>query len=491
MAGTKAFIDSDLASVFEMIPDEKTGKLARKLLTTLFWGDSVRVTGKRDGFHVLDFTTREYDEVKKHYVWRKHEALMSSKVKLRDSSVLKVRFVDVGQGDGAIIESPDGQIVVLDGGEEDNFYNYFTAAWAHELRTGPVELAAIVVSHGDADHFSGLTRLVLGRGPKDGPPVATKRVFHNGLAKHPSSAGQQMLGKTAKVDGTTYLVALEDDLLAVPDEDLNKPFLAWKSALQRLKKGTAGFKMRRLEYGDGDAFDFLAGEDITVDVLGPITDVVKGKPALPMLREPGGGGLSISHTINGHSVVLRLTYGNVRMLFGADLNEESEQRLLARTRADGISLTSEVLKVPHHGSADFSPAVLDAIRPVVSVISSGDENGAKEYIHPRAGLVGALGKYSRGTVERPLVYVTEMVAFFRRIGRASVHGFSKTGEELPTGERVANAYSKSSFGIVHVRTDGERVLVATPSGKFDQKEAYAFRVSSNGAVTFEETPEVL
>jgi hypothetical protein len=249
--------------------------------------------------------------------------------------------------------------------------------------------------------------------------------------------------------------------------------------------------MRRLEYGDGDAFDFLAGEDITVDVLGPITDVVKGKPALPMLREPGGGGLSISHTINGHSVVLRLTYGNVRMLFGADLNEESEQRLLARTRADGISLTSEVLKVPHHGSADFSPAVLDAIRPVVSVISSGDESGAKEYIHPRAGLVGALGKYSRGTVERPLVYVPEMVAFFRRIGRASVHGFSKTGEELPTGERVANAYSKSSFGIVHVRTDGERVLVATPSGKFDQKEAYAFRVSSNGAVTFEETPEVL
>jgi hypothetical protein len=52
-------------------------------------------------------------------------------------------------------------------------------------------------------------------------------------------------------------------------------------------------------------------------------------------------------------------------------------------------------------------------------------------------------------------------------------------------------YAKSSFGIVHVRTDGERVLVATPSGKFDQKEAYAFRVGSNGAITFEETPEVL
>jgi hypothetical protein len=300
-----------------------------------------------------------------------------------------------------------------------------------------------------------------------------------------------MLGKTAKVDGTTYVVGLEEDVLSVADKELNKPFQEWKSALQRLKKGTTGFRMRRLEYGDDQAFDFLNSEDITVEVLGPITEVVKGKPALPMLRNPDTHGLSISHTINGHSVVLRLTYGNVRMLFGADLNEESEQRMLARTRADGVSLTSEVLKVPHHGSADFSPAVLDAIRPVVSVVSSGDESGAKEYIHPRAGLVGALGKYSRGTVERPLVYVTEMVAFFERIGRASVHGFSKTGEELPKGRRVANAYSKTAFGIVHIRTDGERVLVATPTGKFDQKEAYVFHVDANGEITFEDVPKIL
>jgi hypothetical protein len=490
MAGKEVFIDSDLAAVFEMVPDTKSGKLKKKRLATLFWGDSVRIIGKRDGFHRLDFTTRQFDDKKKRYFWRKHEALMSSKVKLRDTSVLKVRFVDVGQGDGAIIESPDGQIVVLDGGEVDNFYNYFTAAWAHRLRTGPVELAAIVVTHGDADHYSGLTRLVLGWGPKDGPPVKTKRVYHNGLAKRPSGA-KKMLGKTVKVDGTTYIVGLEEDLLSVPDKELNGPFVKWKEALQILKKGSRGFAMRRLEYGDDKAFDFLKREDIRVDVLGPSTDEVKGKPALPMLHEPGGSSLSVSHTINGHSVVLRLTYGNVRMLFGADLNEESEQRMLARTRADGISLTSEVLKVPHHGSADFSPAVLDAIRPVVSVVSSGDESGAKEYIHPRAGLVGALGKYSRGTVERPLVYVTEMVAFFQRIGRASVHRFSDTGKELPTGQRVANAYSKSSFGIVHVRTDGERVLVATPSGKFDKKEAYAFRVGVNGEIEFEDTPKIL
>jgi hypothetical protein len=162
-----------------------------------------------------------------------------------------------------------------------------------------------------------------------------------------------------------------------------------------------------------------------------------------------------------------MTYGNVRFLFGADLNEESQEALLARVRADNTSLEADVFKVPHHGSADFSPRMFDAVRPVVSVVSSGDESSAKEYIHPRAGLVGALGRYSRGTVERPLVYVTEMVAFFERVGSSF------------------RLYQKKQFGIVHVRTDGERVLVATHSGKSDQKESYVFSVNARGDIAFE------
>ncbi len=41
------------------------------------------------------------------------------------------------------------------------------------------------------------------------------------------------------------------------------------------------------------------------------------------------------------------------------------------------------------------------------------------------------------------------------------------------------------FGIVHVRTDGERVTVATHSAKDDQKESYAFSVGDAGEITFE------
>ena len=96
------------------------------------------------------------------------------------------------------------------------------------------------------------------------------------------------------------------------------------------------------------AFDFLDAEGIKVDVLGPIVEQVNGRDALPWLSDA-------SHTITGHSIVLKMTFGNVRFLFGADIDTPSEERLLAKAAEIGASLTAEVLKVPHHGSADFVP----------------------------------------------------------------------------------------------------------------------------------------
>jgi hypothetical protein len=262
---------------------------------------------------------------------------------------------------------------------------------------------------------------------------------------------------------------------------MNTPFQRWQKALLQLRKDSAGLKCKRLEFGNDKGFEFLADEGIQVQVLGPITEMVQGKPALPFLRRPEGG-LSASHTVNGHSVILKVTLGNVRFLFGADLNQESEERLLQAAKERTLSLTAEILKVPHHGSADFSPRMLEAVKPVVSVISSGDENEAKEYIHPRAGLVGALGKFSRGTVDKPLIYVTEMVAFFARLGDINATGLK--GRKKDEVVAVHNAYQKTQFGIVHVRTDGQRVLVVTHSGRDDQKESYAFTVDERGDVSF-------
>jgi hypothetical protein len=186
MPTTLRYLDTDMVTVYETGADGKKHRLA-----TLRWGDQVKVKGKSQGFWKLDFTTRVWDPnkgEKRQYVWRKHNAFIDGDVVFRDEPLLKVRFVDVGQGDGAIIETPDGQIILVDGGEEEHLYHYFTAAWAHLLRNKAVELAAIVVTHGDADHFEGLTRLVNGCGPQGKPPITTKRVFHSGLASDPAAA---------------------------------------------------------------------------------------------------------------------------------------------------------------------------------------------------------------------------------------------------------------------------------------------------------------
>ena len=494
MATETRFLNDDVVRI-PTYPIGSTFTKGEKLrTTTLFWGDRVRIVGKHNGQNVVELSRLEWDEAGKRYKTLKYAGLLPKKATFRDDSVLKVRFVDVGQGDGAMVETPKGQLLFIDGGEADHLRRYVRVAFAHILRTKPLDCAAIIVTHGDADHFAGLTRLLNARRSSNGESFVTaERVFHNGLVKVSQASGATAFGKSRKVDGRTYAVELEDDLTQVADSRMNKPFLDWKAALKRLKtRDGKKPKIRRVEYGDDQAFDFLAGEGIGMTVLGPLTEKVNGKPALPFLKTPGASSLSASHTVNGHSIVLKLTYGNVRFLFGADLNEESEEALLERARADNISLTAEVLKVPHHGSADFSPRILEAIKPVVSVISSGDENTAKEYIHPRAGLVGALGRYSRATVQKPLVYVTEMVAFFQRFpGFNKVTALTTTGKDGKQLYTGPNAYVKSAYGIVHVRTDGERVLVATPSGKEDQKESYVFHVDQRGDIEFEEKPRIL
>ncbi|MBM4188792.1 MAG: MBL fold metallo-hydrolase [Gemmatimonadetes bacterium] len=459
MPSTTVYLANDIVRLRRVAPDAK-GK--HPLVATLFWGDRVTLVRKEAGRHVVRLPRREWNEATKDYDEKVVECFLPAKVTFRDDPLLKVRFVDVGQGDGAVIATPRGEVILIDGGEESHLRRYLSAAYSHILHTRPLHCRALVITHGDADHFAGLTDLARATRKKTSadPMITVGAVYHAGIVKGEKSH----LGRTVKVGTRKYLTELHDDVRDLPDSRLNDSFRAWKAAFAALKTKTGGkVKSRRLVWGQAKAFDFLSDEGIGVEVLGPIVEQISGADAVPWLGDAG-------RTINGHSIVLKMKYGNVRFLFGADLNEPSEERLLAKAADSGVSLTAEVLKVPHHGSADFSPRMLEAIRPVVSVISSGDENVAKEYIHPRAGLVGALGKYARATVARPLIYVTEMVAFFKR------------------SKKSFRWYEKTTFGIVHIRTDGTRVLAVTNSGRDDRKEAYAFRVDAQGDVAFE--PEV-
>lgn len=515
-------INVDLAKVFET-PDKKG------FIRTMAWGDFVEVlnvTKEHVEVRVFKFKPLPdggFEPVTSSgfIVPPKSPDLKPADVvtEKKNNRVLKFNFVDVQQGDGATIETPKGKIVLIDGGDNQLFARYLAARFQRTSEAKPQEIDCILVTHGDADHFLGLTEIFESESltrKKSRLFIHPRRVYHNGLVKRPSRVGgkalkeTEMLGATTKVKDPetgkdiTVVTGLEEDLLKVDDAQMNQPFRKWKAALAAYKK-RGPIQFRRLQIGDHDAFDFLADEDIRVEVLGPIPFESGGVKGLKFLGSPkrgprvghesletnGGGftGASASHTINGHSIIFRLTYGDFSFLFTGDLNDEAG-RVLARFHNRGvINLQSEVFKVPHHGSADFSGAFIQAVSPVISIVSSGDESARKEFIHPRATIIGSLGKYSR--LEEPLIFVTELVAFFTLEGpvRPEFHTLDEDDVcVIKDGAAVLNekaqkqffAFSRASFGIVKVRTDGHRLLVYTNSGQADLKEAYCYRMNDWG-----------
>lgn len=417
---------------------------------------------------------------------------------IKDNDVLKVNFVDVQQGDGCVIETPTGKVILVDGGDNQMFARYLASRYRDTGETKPKLIDCIVVTHGDADHFSGLTEIHESEThttPRKRLFIHPKRIYHNGLVKRPTETNgkdtrdKDMFGATVTSGDETWITALEDDLRNVDPAEMNRPFKKWREAIDVWTTRYNDTEMRRLELGADDAFDFLEEDDIRVEVLGPITVPDSDVPALKFLGTPkkelGKGhnpfelhegkfsSCDASHTVNGHSIVLKITFGGFSFLLTGDLNDQSE-RILTRAHNEGeINLLSDILKAPHHGSADFSAAFLQAVSPLVSIISSGDESEAKEYIHPRATLIGSLGKHSR--LPEPVILVTEMVAFFRLMGN-SVTTSNKPGE----APEHFFGFSRAAYGIVKIRTNGTRLLVYTNSGKDDLKEAYAFEVDEMG-----------
>ncbi len=497
----QSVINVDLADVFEK-PKRK------KFLHTLAWGDAVEVL-ETTNTH-LRINTVRYDEkddgsilpvnTEAYICPTKSSGIKPADIVIpqKESRVLKVNYVDVQQGDGAVIESPDGKVILVDGGDNQMFARYLAARYHGTSWTKPKDIDCILVTHGDADHFLGLVEIFNSEGnpePRKRLFIAPKRVYHNGLVKRPSPDAnkkkvpdKQLLGPTKTVAGETILTGLVDNLLGVPDEEMNLPFRKWKEALTAWNE-RGEIQFRRLSFGVNDAFDFFRGNNLEISVLGPFLTEKGDVKGLKFLGNPPEGprigheslgldqepftGFSASHTINGHSIVFRLRYGGFSYLFTGDLNDEASRTLAQKHQNGEINLRSEVYKVPHHGSADFFGAFFQMISPIISVVSSGDESARKEYVHPRATLMGALGRHSR--TDEPLIFVTELVAFF------NVEGWVRLADDKKAAKRGEFfGFSRDCYGIVKTRTDGRRLLVYTDSGKVDLKEAYCYALDETG-----------
>ena len=146
---------------------------------------------------------------------------------LRTTPLLWLSMVDVQQGDGLILRTPTGKVVFID--DNKLFARFVANAFPGSSDGSPVVVDAMLITHGDADHFAGLSELrhserLKGDHARKRVLVAPKRVYHNGLVKRPTTdpatgkdrADKAMFGATVERDGQLWITELVDEITGVP-----------------------------------------------------------------------------------------------------------------------------------------------------------------------------------------------------------------------------------------------------------------------------------
>ncbi|WP_455388554.1 DNA internalization-related competence protein ComEC/Rec2 [Petrachloros mirabilis] len=228
-----------------------------------------------------------------------------------DGDRFRVTFLDVGQGDSAVIEWPDGQVVLIDGGAAYERFDMGRGVvapylWNRGIRT----IDHMIGTHPQLDHVGGLAWLL----------------------RHFSV--KQYWGSGDRRDELFY---------------------------HRIQQALEGRDLTEQVAREGQ--EILSSQSCRLIVLNPpqtgaITEHQSVKPLEGRL-------------LNNRSVVTELTCGMHRILFAADIEQEGLRQIRSRLLQEPL----DVLKVPHHGAlSSLNRAWLGELRPRNAVFSVGRHN---------------------------------------------------------------------------------------------------------------------
>lgn len=216
---------------------------------------------------------------------------------------LKVRFIDVGQGD-SILLTCGGQSMLVDGGKASASSKIYSIL--QDLKISKLDY--MVATHPDADHVGGLS-------------------------------------------GALEYANVENFLSPTLESDTK----TWSNLIVRLDNK----KVNKIVPSAGDIFKIGTASAV---ILGPVTQGIDE---------------------NNNSLVIKITNGEDSFLLTGDA-EYNEESSIIYSRKD---ISSEVLKVGHHGSShSTSDQFLDAVNPKYAIISVGKNS----YGHPTDEVVNKL-----------------------------------------------------------------------------------------------------
>ena len=235
----------------------------------------------------------------------------------RADGKLHVDFLDVGQGDAALVTMPDGTTLLIDGGGRPTFFktssdNQSEAAERDVRSIGEAVVSEhlwwrgldrvdyVLATHADADHIDGLNDVV--------------RNF---------SVRSALVART-------------------PDKDPEYSRFA-----QSLRSSNTYFQSIQA----GDQLQFGS---VTVNVLWPYAS-----------SDPDAS------SANNDSVVLQLKYGQNSIVFTGDIEKQAEAQILAANQ----DVKADIVKVAHHGSRTSSTEdFVKATSPQYAIISVGQKS---------------------------------------------------------------------------------------------------------------------
>ncbi len=238
----------------------------------------------------------------------------------RPDGRLRVDFLDVGQGDAALVTMPDGTTLLIDGGGRPSF----GGAKSGSSEVGPIS---------DGAPFERDTRTI-------GEAVVSEYLWWRGL------------------DRIDFILATHADADHIDGlNDVARNFQVGHAFVARVPgndpeyvKFAGSLSRRQISQGVLAAGDVLHFGGVTLTVLWP---------PLAGINAPSG---------NNDSIVLQLNYGRRTILMTGDIEQAAETTIL--NSHPGIAC--DIVKVPHHGSRTSSTeAFVGATHPRLAVVSVG------------------------------------------------------------------------------------------------------------------------